>query len=82
MFRDTGHATAVGTLASHLLVAIAALGAGVVLGGWVAFETGDWRSFKAGIESLSGLAIPLVVGLLTLAVGTGAAAAYTRTAGS
>lgn len=54
-------------LVSHLLVALTALAAGVLAGGWVAFETGHYRQFKALIEGLAGTATFLVVTLLVVA---------------
>lgn len=66
------------SLVSHLVVAVTALAAGVVTGGWLAFETGYWRAFKGWIEGLGGAATLLVLGLLAVAVAVTALATYGR----
>jgi hypothetical protein len=58
---------AVVLLASHLVVAVSALFAGVVLGGWLAFETGYWRGFRAWVNSLADAAALIAVALLLIA---------------
>lgn len=63
-------------LVSHLVVAALCLAAGVLLGGWVAFETGYWGGFKTAIEGLAGVVPALVTVLLLLAVGLSAATTY------
>lgn len=77
MSTDTGdRIAAVETLVSHLIVALTALAAGVVTGGWIAFETGYWQGFKQLIEGLAGAAVFLVVALLTVAVAVIVLATY------
>lgn len=66
------------SLVSHLVVAVTALAAGIVAGGWLAFETGHWRAFKSWIEGLAGVATLLVVGLLGVALAVSVLAAYSR----
>lgn len=65
-------------LLGHLAVAVLSAAGGVILGGWLAFETGYWRGFKAWIEGLGDGATALAVGLLLLAVvvSVGAASAH------
>lgn len=69
----------VATLLSHLVVGVVSLIAGVVLGGWLAFETGYWRAFRAWIEVLGDGAMALAVGLGLVAVGVSLVVAYART---
>jgi hypothetical protein len=61
-------------LLSHLVVAAASALAGVVLGGWLAFETGYWRGFKSLIEGVSGGALVVGLALVAIAVGVTLAA--------
>lgn len=68
-------------LVSHLVVAVSALAAGVIIGGYVAFETGYWEGFRAWVNSLADAAALLAVCLLLVAVAVGVATAY-RTASS
>lgn len=72
--------TTVVLLGSHLVVAVTALAAGVVLGGWLAFETGYWRGFRAWVHSLADAAALLALGLLVIAVGIGLATTYRHAA--
>lgn len=64
-----------GYLSATVLSAIG----GIVIGGWLAFETDHWKDFKAIMEGLGDDAVLLAVGLLLVAVvvSTGAAA-YAR----
>jgi uncharacterized membrane protein len=80
---DTGPdtTTVVASLASHLLVALTALVAGVVTGGWIAFETGYWRGFKDTIEGLAGGGLPLVVALLAVTAVVTLLATYRQASG-
>jgi len=64
---DSTVTNAVVLLASHLVVAASALFAGVVLGGWLAFETGYWRGFRAWVNSLADAAALIAVALLLIA---------------
>lgn len=77
---DSSATDAVVLLASHLVVAVSALAAGVVLGGWLAFETGYWRGFRAWVNSMADAAALLAVALLLIAGAVSLAAAY-RSAG-
>jgi hypothetical protein len=80
MATDTGAATDVAeSLASHLVVALTALAAGIVTGGWLAFETGYWQGFKATIEGLASGGLLLVVGLLAVAAVVTLLATYRQT---
>lgn len=74
---STGSGVAI-ALGSHLAVGLTSLLAGVILGGWLAFETGHWRAFKGWIEGLGGAATLLVVGLLAVTVAVTALATYGR----
>jgi hypothetical protein len=81
MATDTGTAAdAAASLASHLAVAVTALAAGVVTGGWLAFETGHWEGFKATIEGLAGGGLLLAGGLLAVTAVVTLLATYRRTA--
>lgn len=64
-----------GYLSATVLSAIG----GIVIGGWLAFETDHWKDFKVIMEGLGNDAVLLAVGLLLVAVvvSTGAAA-YAR----
>lgn len=81
MSTDTGVTVeAVEALVSYLVVALTALAAGIVTGGWLAFETAHWRGFKQLIEGLAGTAVFVVVALLTVAAAVIVLATYERTA--
>jgi hypothetical protein len=69
-------------LASHLVVTVSGLAAGVVLGGWLAFETGYWRGFRAWVESMADTAALLAVALLLVAGAVSVATTYRRVAAS
>jgi hypothetical protein len=69
-------------LASHLAVAASALAAGFVLGGWVAFETGHWRDFRAWVESMADTAALVAVALLLVAAAVSVATTYQRAVAS
>lgn len=56
------------SLLSHLAVGANSLLAGVVLGGWLAFETGYWAGFKSLVEGSAAVGVPLAVGLCLLAL--------------
>jgi len=73
---DSTVKNAVVLLASHLVVAVSALAAGVVLGGWLAFETGYWRDFRAWVESMADTAALLAVALLLVAAAVSVATTY------
>lgn len=82
MAPDTGDRVAAAeALVSHLVVSLTALAAGVVVGGWLAFETGHWRGFKRLIEGLAGTAMFLVVALLTVAAAVTTLATYAEASG-
>ncbi|WP_255194905.1 hypothetical protein [Halorarius litoreus] len=81
MATDTGdRVSAAEALVSHLVASLTALAAGVVAGGWLAFETAHWRGFKELIEGLAGTALFVVVALLTVAVAVTALATYAEAA--
>lgn len=75
---DSNTTNAVALLASHLVVAVTALVAGVVLGGWLAFETGYWRDFRAWVESMADTAALLAIALLLVAAAVSVATTYHR----
>lgn len=53
--------------------------AGILIGGWLAFEWGGWRGFKSTVENLEVLtALDLGIGLLVLAFLVAVLGAYAR----
>ena len=56
------------SLLSHLAVGATSLLAGVVLGGWLAFETRHWEAFKSLVEGSAAVGVTLAVGLCLLAL--------------
>lgn len=65
-------------LTSVVTTALGAV-AGVLIGGWLAFETPRWRGFKRTVENMEVLtALDLGVGLLVLALLIGGLVAYAR----
>jgi F0F1-type ATP synthase membrane subunit c/vacuolar-type H+-ATPase subunit K len=76
---NDGTSFGIGLFASYLAVAAGALAAGVVLGGWLAFETGHWRGFKSWVESMADGAVLLAAGLLVAVAVLGLVMSY-RTA--
>lgn len=62
-------------------LATTALGAvaGVLIGGWLAFEWGGWRGFKNTVENLDVVtALDLGIGVLVLALLVAVMGAYAR----
>lgn len=64
------------SLLSHLAVGATSLLAGVVLGGWLAFETGHWRAFRSFVEGSAAVGVTLAVGLCLLALAVSLLASY------
>lgn len=62
-------------LVSHLAVGVLSAVGGLALGGWIAFETGYWVTFKAWVEGVRVGALTLAAGLLVLALLVGLAVA-------
>jgi predicted permease len=59
-------------------VGVTSLLAGVVLGGWLAFETSHWRAFRSAVEGSAAVGVPLAVGLSLLALVVSLLASYRR----
>lgn len=60
--------TTAASFAGHLVAVAAALVAGIVLGGWIAFETGRWTAYKGWIEAIGDGALLLAAGLVVISV--------------
>lgn len=58
-------------LLGYLIVTIISVVGGVLIGGWLAFETDHWQEFKVMIEGLGDGAVLLAVGLVVVAVVVG-----------
>lgn len=58
-------------LLGYLAVTVGSTVGGILIGGWLAFETDHWQEFKAVIEGLGDGAVMLAVGLVVVAVVVG-----------
>lgn len=55
-------------LVGHLSAVALSVGAGVLIGGWIAFETDHWQEFKGVAEALGDSAVLLAGALVLVAV--------------
>lgn len=66
-------------LLAGLAIACVSLLAGIFVGGWIAFETPYWRSFRGAVEGLPVVsALHVGIALFVVAVGIGVVVAYRR----